>query len=50
MIGGYNWKARFIDQNGFIITGDANATTQYNFANEVVGNDAHWVPYHAGEE
>ena len=50
IIGGYNWKARFIDENGFIITGDADATTQYNFANEVVGNDAHWVAYHPGEE
>jgi hypothetical protein len=27
VIGGYNWKARFIDQNGYIITGDADATT-----------------------
>ncbi len=50
VIGGYNWKARFIDQEGYIITGDEDATTQYNFANEVVGNDAHWVGYHAGEE
>nr|NIN34368.1 hypothetical protein [Gammaproteobacteria bacterium] len=50
VIGGYNWKARFIDKEGFIITGDANATTQYNFANEVVGKDAGWVAYHAGEE
>lgn len=50
VIGGYNWKARFIDENGYIITGDADATTQYNFANEVVGTDAHWVAYHAGEE
>jgi hypothetical protein len=50
VIGGYNWKARFIDQEGFIITGDEDATTQYNFPNPVVGNDAEWVPYHAGEE
>ena len=50
VIGGYNWKARFIDENGYIITGDADATSQYNFPNEVVGNDAHWVGYHAGEE
>ncbi len=27
VIGGYNWKARFIDQEGYIITGDADATT-----------------------
>ncbi len=50
VIGGYNWKARFIDENGYIITGDENATTQYNLANEAVGNDTHWVGYHAGEE
>ena len=50
VIGGYGWKARFIDQNGFIITGDADSATQYNFANEEVGTDAHWAPYHAGEE
>jgi hypothetical protein len=50
VIGGYNWKARFIDRDGFIITGaDENATTQYNFANDVVGTDASWVGYHAGE-
>ena len=33
VIGGYNWKARFIDQDGFIITGDEDAATQYNFFN-----------------
>lgn len=50
VIGGYNWKARFIDQNGYIITGDAEATTQYNLENELLGVDAQWVAYHAGEE
>ncbi len=50
VIGGYAWKARFIDQRGFIITGDADSATQYNFANEFVEADASWVPYHAGEE
>lgn len=50
VIGGYNWKARFIDQEGYIITGDEDATTQYNLPNPVVGTDAHWVAYHAGEE
>jgi len=30
VIGGFNWKARFIDKNGYIITGaDENATTQH---------------------
>jgi hypothetical protein len=50
VIGGYNWKARFINQDGFIITGDADATTQFNLFNDELklGND--WVAYHAGEE
>ena len=34
IIGGYNWKARFIDQNGYIITGDADAATQCDLPNE----------------
>ena len=50
VIGGYNWKARFIDQNGYIITGDADATTQYNFYNEELDMGDDWVAYHAGEE
>ncbi len=40
VIGGYNWKARFVDTNGYIITGD---DVQYNF--ETDG----WVAYHADE-
>lgn len=50
VIGGYNWKARFIDQDGYIITGDEDATTQYNFPNEVLGTDEGWSAYHAGEQ
>ncbi|MCP4285910.1 MAG: hypothetical protein GY792_15885, partial [Gammaproteobacteria bacterium] len=50
VIGGYGWKARFIDQNGYIITGDEDATTQWNYINEDAELDAGWVPYHAGEE
>ncbi len=50
VIGGYNWKARFIDLNGYIITGaDENATTQYNFYNDVLEMGDNWVGYHAGE-
>ena len=40
VIGGYGWKARFLDQNGYIITGDA---VQYNLANQ------EWSGYHADE-
>jgi hypothetical protein len=51
VIGGYNWKARFIDQQGYIITGaDENATTQYNFYNGELELGDEWVGYHAGEE
>ena len=50
VIGGYNWKARFIDHDGYIITGDADATTQYNFWNEQLEMGDNWVAYHAGEE
>jgi hypothetical protein len=55
VIGGYNWKYRFVDKNGYIITdepgktGNADYLNQWNFANEVVGKDAGWVKYHAGE-
>ena len=56
VIGGYNWKARFIDQDGYIITdapgasGNEEYVSQYNFANPIVGTEAGWVTYHAGEE
>jgi hypothetical protein len=51
VIGGYGWKARFIDKDGYIITGaDENATTQYNLANPNVGTGTGWVKYHAGEK
>ncbi len=56
VIGGYNWKARFINKDGYIITdapgesGNTDYTSQYNFANPVVGTEAGWVTYHAGEE
>lgn len=51
VIGGYEWKARFIDQEGYIITGaDENARTQYNLENEQLFMGDEWVGFHAGEE
>ncbi|MBT3336372.1 MAG: hypothetical protein HN855_04825 [Anaerolineae bacterium] len=58
VIGGYNWKYRFVDNEGFIITGlpgtrgDGNTdyVSQFNFANPVVGNELGGVAYHPGEE
>ena len=56
VIGGFGWKARFIDQNGYIITGaDANAVTEYDFpivdprTGDVVA-EARWSAYRAGEQ
>lgn len=40
VIGGYGWKARFLDSKGYIITGDA---VQYNLATK------EWSGYHSDE-
>jgi hypothetical protein len=57
VIGGYNWKARFINKQGYIITDKPGATVsdtgylnQYNFANNLIGKAAGWVTYHSGEQ
>ena len=46
VIGGYKWKSRYMDQNGYIITqgkGDVPGNTQYNYLT------GEWVNYHADE-
>lgn len=56
VIGGYNWKARFMDKQGYIITnapgqvGDSQFLNQWNFANPMIGAQAGWTDYHSGEE
>ncbi|MCD6376278.1 MAG: T9SS type A sorting domain-containing protein [Caldisericaceae bacterium] len=45
VIGGYGWKARFIDSEGYILTGDTER--QWNLANSELGLDAHWTDYDA---
>lgn len=47
VIGGYGWMARFVDQEGYVITGDA---AQYNFANEDLETAAEWVAFHPDEQ
>ncbi len=42
VIGGFGWKARFLDNEGYILTGKER---QYNLANPLHGNEAHWVAY-----
>ena len=56
VVGGYNWSARFVDKNGYIVTDkpgaaspDAAYLNQYNFANTILSTDAAWASYHAGE-
>lgn len=56
VIGGYNWKARFMDKQGYIITdrpgaviSDTTYLNQWNFANEIVGKAAGWVQYNSGK-
>jgi hypothetical protein len=46
VIGGYHWKARFIDNDGYIITGDA---VQYNLYNDDIDLGNEWVAYNPGE-
>ena len=50
VIGGYGWKARFINKEGYIITGEGEATTQYNLENNRLKAGDDWAAYHAGEE
>ena len=56
VIGGYWWKARFMNQEGYIITGapgesgNTEYLNQFNYANPTLGMDDDWVPYKSGTE
>jgi hypothetical protein len=50
VVGGYGWKALFLDQDGYIITGDATVPTQFNLANADLGAGAEWVAFEPGEQ
>jgi len=56
VIGGYWWKARFMDKDGYIVTDEPGKTgnteylNQWNYANEEIGKDAGWVKYNSGVE
>jgi predicted CXXCH cytochrome family protein len=55
IIGGYYWKAIFVNSEGFIITdepnktGDTNFFNQYNLGNASLGLSPNWSNYHSGE-
>lgn len=42
VIGGFGWKARFMDRDGYIMTG---AERQYNLANPHFDKGPHWASY-----
>jgi hypothetical protein len=56
VVGGYNWKAIFLNQEGYIITtlpdgtAPAGYANQYNFSNPDVGMQEEWIAYHTGEQ
>lgn len=55
IIGGYFWKAIFLNSQGYIITdapsssGDASFTNQYNFGHTSLGLIPGWTSFHSGE-
>jgi hypothetical protein len=49
VVGGYSWKARFVDRQGYLITGATDSTTQFNLPNRSLDTGSSWVAYHAGE-
>jgi hypothetical protein len=50
VVGGFAWKAHFLDENGYIITGDEGAMTQYNLANRTLDLGEDWTAFHSGEQ
>jgi predicted CXXCH cytochrome family protein len=56
VIGGYNWKALFVNKEGYIITdepgktGNTNYTNQWNLANKTLGLTSGWVSFSSGVE
>lgn len=45
VIGGYGWKARYMDTEGYILTGKENR--QYNLANKYLATEPNWTGYSA---
>jgi hypothetical protein len=50
LIGGYGWKARFMDQNGYVLTtGATGVDVQYNLPRSDLSLGSQWVAYEAGD-
>jgi predicted CXXCH cytochrome family protein len=51
VVGGYHWRARFLNKDGYIITGSgADAKNQFNLPNDPLGFKAGWSSFKAGEQ
>ncbi len=56
VIGGFAWKAQFVNQDGYLIanppgqTGVADYLSQYNLANSTLKLNPSWAPYHGNPE
>lgn len=48
VIGGFRWKARYVDQNGYIITGSADGKVQGR--NQFNLENSSWTNYNAGRQ
>jgi hypothetical protein len=55
IVGGYFWKAIFLDSQGYIITdspgatGDVDYFNQFNFGDTTLGLNSGWSSFHSGE-
>jgi predicted CXXCH cytochrome family protein len=55
IIGGYFWKAIFVNSQGYIITNppgstdDASYLNQYNFGDSILGLSSGWASFHPGQ-
>lgn len=47
VVGGYNWKALFVKNDGYLVTGEA---AQFNLDNNQLEAGNEYVAYHPGEE
>ncbi len=47
VVGGFQWKALFVDQDGYLVTGEA---AQFNLDNNQLEAGNEFVAYHPGEE
>ncbi len=44
VVGGYYWKANFLDRDGYIVTGNQNDSTLWNV------RENRWLPYNPGQQ